>query len=145
MIRSIINEWDDIRSFSTGCFDSIEQSFEAYIAKKLKEADPNLDDYKAEKYSRSCHELSDEASFLCKAIHKKLRKDTCRSCKQPLPRNYVTCSWSFNDEVYFCEKCFMLILIREWIEELFEGISKEIKKYHNDNNEQDEGIQNVQA
>ena len=145
MRRIIDDKWNYIREISQWYLLPIERNFEAYIAKELQEADPNLDDYKAEKYSRNWNELPDEASLVCKAIHKKLRKGTCRSCKQPLPRNYVTCEWSFNLEVCLCEKCHMLILTRSWIEELFESISEEIKKYHNNNNEQDESIQNVQA
>lgn len=97
------------------------------MAKVFQEAFPELTDSRAEKYSRAW-ELDYTYPEAHRTLHKELREHRCRSCRQPLSDNkYIEYEWSFNN-VLLCEHCHWLILLRLWIEELFESLSNEIKK-----------------
>lgn len=133
-MKQAYNDWSELKEINQGTFVIVERLHEEYVAKKLKEAFPNLTDAEAERYSRSdCDVMQDKVLPVeLKNLHKELREHICRSCERPLSNNYFICEWSFNQDVHLCEHCHLSLLLREWIEELYESLLKELKQNDED-------------
>ena len=91
--------------------ERVERDFEEDVARKLKEAFPDLEEYEYEKYSRR-EELDDSLPQELRTLHNNLHNKRCWSCKKELPYRYVKFQGFYNDNIKVCEQCHILLLVR---------------------------------
>ena len=130
-MRSIYGDWEEIKQVSQSALLWVERPFEAYVAKKFKEEFPYLTDWELEKYSRS-ESLSEYEQEWFRRLHRKLREGLCWNCKRELPARHIICEWFFSQDVRLCEHCYTNLLLREWLEDLYNNLLKELKQNDED-------------